>query len=78
MDTAEEFKAETGEGLDEGDIGSLNIVDEEDPDVEEKLPEDGVVDPLLPLEDEEDDKEPDELDDKAEIEAYMYQDYEER
>jgi hypothetical protein len=75
-DTEDDFKAMTGEGVEEGEIPTL--IDEEDPiDIDEKIPDDAIIDPLLPIDDDED-KEEDELDDKAEIEAVMWQDYDER
>lgn len=78
-DTEDDFKAMTGEGIEDGEIPTL--IDEEDPvDLDEKLPpEDVIADPLLALNDDEDKDDPDaELDDKAEIEAVMWQDYDER
>ena len=79
-DTEDDFKAMTGEGIEEGEVPTL-IDDDEDPiiDLDDKLIEDGIIDPLLPLdEDSEEDKDDDDLDDKADMEALMWQEYDER
>lgn len=80
MDTEKDFEEATGTGVDEADLATLDVVEDEDPvDLDAALPVDPtIVDPLLALDDESEDKEDAELDDRAEIEAVMWQDYDEK
>jgi len=72
-DTEDEFKAATEGGLDDADLAGLTEVIED----EEVVVDDGIIDPLLPI-DEEEEKEEDIDDDKADMEALMWQEYDER
>ena len=72
MDTEKDFEEATGTGVDETDLATLEVVDDEEAAVDDdKLADDTLVDPLLGPDDEQ--KDPEEEDDlKSEIEDYIF------